>query len=207
MKYRLFELSKTSRLALLNAAFLSLLAFGPIQSVHAQSADELAELQLQQMREQMEAAGLDPDEVFGPGSFATGIMQQGADIEAKQREQAMSEFEAKNAGFGKAVVTVEGKEYEFQITQCDTNQTGNNVFEIRAQHGPDERAGALSVVHDRHYKRVVVFFNFKGDGEWETYIHSQKPQLKNQKLEWKGEVDGARGRTELALSLNCNAAS
>jgi len=197
--------SQSKRRAL--AWTLTLVALGFIQSAHAQSADEMAEMQMQYLREQMKAAGMDPDEVGGPGEFVTGIMQQGMDREANEREQAMLEFKAKNAGFGKAVVTVDGKVYELQVTQCDTNQTGNNVFEIRAQQGPDERASMLSVVHDRHYERVVVVFHFKGDGEWETYIHSQLPQLENQKLEWKGEVDGARGRTELAMSLNCTAAS
>lgn len=207
MKNRLLGLSKTSRFALLNAALLSMLALGFIQSAHAQSADEMAEMQMQYLREQMKAAGMDPDEVGGPGEFVTGIMQQGMDREANEREQAMLEFKARNAGFGKAVVTIEGEEYELQITQCDTNPGGNYAFDIRAQQGPVERDGMLSVVHDRHYKRVVVTFNFKGAGDWETYVYSQKPQLKNQKLEWKGEVDGGRGRTELAMSLNCDAAS
>ncbi|MGB5625404.1 MAG: hypothetical protein WBM61_06720 [Woeseiaceae bacterium] len=207
MKNRLLGLSKTSRFALLNAALLSMLALGFIQSAHAQSADEMAEMQMQYLREQMKAAGMDPDEVGGPGEFVTGIMQQGMDREANEREQAMLEFKARNAGFGKAVVTIEGEEYELQITQCDTNKTGNYVFEIQAQQGPDKRVGMLSVVHDRHYKRVEVSFNFKGAGDFETYIHSKLPKLENQKLEWKGEVDGSRGRTELAMSLNCGAAS
>ena len=132
MNNRFFDLSKTSRFALLSAAFLSILAAGLIQSSHAQSAEELAELQ---MREQLKAAGLDPDEVLGPGDFVTGIMQQAGDHEANERKQAMLEFKAKNAGFGKAVVTVEGNEYELQITQCDTNQAGNYVFDIQAQQG------------------------------------------------------------------------
>ena len=207
MNNRFFDLSKTSRFALLSAAFLSILAAGLIQSSHAQSAEELAELQMQQMREQLKAAGLDPDEVLGPGDFLTGIMQQAADQEANEREQEALEFGAKNAAFGKAFVTVEGKEYELQITQCDTNQAGNYVFDIQAQQGSDKRAGMLSVVHDRHYKRVVVSFSFKGAGDWETYIHSDLPRLENQRLEWKGEADGSSGRKELALSLSCEAAS
>jgi hypothetical protein len=192
-----------ARPAAVQLLLVPILVLSLLTSTHAQNAENLAELQMQQMRKQMEAAGLDPDELLGPGDFVTGIMQQAGDMEANQREQERLEFETKNANFGKAVVTIEGKEYELQITQCDTNETGNNVFEIQAQQGPDKRVGMLSVVHNRHYKRVEVFFSFKGAGDWETDIRSELPKLENQKLEWKGEVDGGRGRTELALSLSC----
>lgn len=178
-----------------------------VQAAHAQGAEELAEQQLQIMREYMEAAGMDQSQVDQVEAMVQGKAQQVGAAEAAEKAQAAREFEARTAGLGHANVSIIGKTYQLQVTECDTTLLDGGDFSIGAQYGPDQRDGMLSIRGRSSHKRVELYFS-SSDGFWEAYIQDSVA-FDGERFEWAGRVDGDwPGKTEgesahISLRVTC----
>jgi len=193
------------RLAVCGAASLLLVPVLALfsRSSHAQSPEELAEQQVEAMRQYMQAAGVDPQQMEQATAIIRGNAQMVGAKEAAENAQATREFEARTAGLGTANVAVEGYTYEYQITKCATGQ-GNNGdgFRIDAQQGAAERDGKLTVWGNSHYKRVEIQL-INRDGFWEAHSYPL-PELEGDSFEWTGTVEGERGKTQMSMTLDCS---
>ena len=173
------------RMGLALAAIALMLPLQPL--AQAQEAHELARQQMEAMKQMMEAQGMSAEEIKKMEEMAKRSMRPIVEEQAAREDQAKADFEAKNAGLGKAVVSVADKDIELQVTECDPGQNGN--FAVAAQADHDYRNGSISIGGDTYYNRTTMMM-FLGDvGEFEIWIEPMV-SLEGGRFAWTGTANG-----------------
>jgi hypothetical protein len=169
-------------------------------SAKAQNAEELAEQQMQIMKQYMEASGMSENEMADAEAMFKDAMNPIVEKQAAEESKAAAEFESQTSGLGKASVSILGEEIEMRITRCETGKDGN--FFVEAKKGTDRRKGHLTLRGNSHYNRTEAHLLSPGIGLYEVYI-SPIAMPEDGQFSWTGMAEGDRGPAELTIDLNC----
>jgi hypothetical protein len=190
-----------SRLVLMTLA--SIVALPMLQSVAmADDAHDMAQQQMEAIRKQMESAGMSAEEIRKIEAQYQDAIGPVVEQQAAKDANEQAAFEARNAGLGKAVVSVAGKYVEMQVTKCEPDDGGN--FIIEAQADRNRRNGTLNIRNDKHYERTTIMIMGKGIGDYEKWV-TPIVAVEDKKFSWIGMAQGPLGPTELTVTVNCEA--
>jgi hypothetical protein len=179
-----------------------ILGFQP--AAHSQDANELARQQMQAMKQMMEAQGMSAEEIKEMEAMYKQSMGPIVEEQAAREAQSQADFEAKNAGLGKAVVSVGDEEFELQVTECVPVSGGD--FRIQAKASYDSRSNRIWIGGESHYNRTVLQMLLKGVGEFDIQIQPIVG-LENGRFAWTGTANGGRGPQDVAVTVQCGAES
>ena len=183
---------------------LGVFALGPAQTADAQDANELARQQVEAMKQMMEAQGMSAEEIQQMEAMYKQSMGPIVEAQAAHEAREQAEFEARYARLGRAVVTVQGRDFEMQITECE--MSGNGDFRVRAQTNYDSRSDSLWLSGNSYYKRNELQAFLNGVGDFEVWIQPMIA-LQEGRFAWTGMAEGGGSSAEMTVTVDCRAGS
>lgn len=176
------------------------LVFGA--AAYAQDQHQAVQQELEQVKEMMRQAGVDPDQM----EQLDAIMGQIGEQEAARREardaEGNPEYEELHENFGIAVVTIDGERFELDVIRCSTQDLNQGLFAIEALRGPDRDNGHLIVNGTGAYAPSTLTYSEVGR---QYRVGDASFAFDGQRLEWSGQVDGPAGQSAFEVSLTCRA--
>lgn len=204
MKNELNDLRWRVRLVAARLLLLPMLVSSLLTSANAQNAEELAKQQMEIMRQYMEAAGMSPEDIARNEALAKGSMAPIVEAQAAQEAQEQAEFEAGNAGRGKAVISMGGNEVVLQITECVSKDNGDWLVNAKAR---ANGRSSLSVNGDTRYRRSILWMYLEDVGAVEDKWIEPMVPMKDGRVAWSGTADGGRGETKIGVRIECEQGS
>lgn len=186
---------------MLQSSVILILALGQAQ-VFAQDTSPQVQQELEQVKEAMRQAGIDPEQMQQLEAIMGQIGQQETARREARGDGVNAEYEELHEGFGVAVVSIGEDRLELDLIQCSTRDLGDGLFAIEALHGPNRNAAQLIINGAGRYAPSTLVFS---DAGRRFKASNASFDFDGQRLAWAGSVDGPDGPAKLDVTLTCRA--